>query len=217
MDAVQPVVTLICDSRGKDLEKMLDPQQKINVLYYSGAKLYQAVKLAESKLKHQNSDQVYILAGINNLTKMDRKTRQVSILVPDKTRITQQLSDEINFSYTSLRKIVRQDTKIIFAPITGMNIAQYNKTDPKYCEEDQFILNQAILDIHQRIISFNEENGNKTPWTHGIVHRYYRGKYHYAYDRLDYDGCHLTDEVRAFWIRKITTAIVANSDATVKN
>lgn len=195
---------------------MLDPQLKINILCYSGARLYQAAKYADKKLKQQMPEQVYVLAGINNLTIMDKKTRQVSIVAPDKDVISQHVSDEINFAYASLRKSTNTRTKIIFAPITGMSIAHYNNIDPDICKEEQHTLDQAILDINQRIVSFNEEKGNKTPWTHAIIHRYFRRKYHFDYDRLDSDGCHLTDEVRSFWLRKISTAIIANTDIVVR-
>lgn len=211
MSTIRPVVTLICDSRGKGLEGLLEDHSNINILVYRGAKLYQTAKYAEFKFKQQNPDQVYVLAGINNLTTMNKRTRQVSISAPDATKITQQFCDEMNFSYATIRKTIKQDARIIFAPLTGMGIAQYNKVDPEVCKEDQYILDQALLDINKRIISFNDEKGNRTPWTHAIVHRYYRGRYHFAYERLDSDGCHLTDEIKLFWLKKIDTAINANS------
>lgn len=75
-------VFLICDSRGKDLQsQFMNKDYRITVKCYSGAKLYQATKLAENDIKNQQPDQVYILAGINTITRLNRRTREVSSYV----------------------------------------------------------------------------------------------------------------------------------------
>lgn len=41
---------------------------RMNIMSFGGAKLYKAVKSAEPQIRLQQPDQIYILAGINNLT-----------------------------------------------------------------------------------------------------------------------------------------------------
>lgn len=205
------MVFLICDSRGKDLQtQFVNNYHRIIVKTYSGAKLYQATKLAENDIKNQQPDQVYVLAGINTITRLNRRTREVSLMSMEKRKIIQQYTDEMNFSSALLRRSTKAGTKIIFAPITGMDLAKYNRVDEGTMTESQNVLNEALTEINSLIIAQNAKYACKTPWTHGIVHRYFRKKYHFQYDRLDNDGCHLTEQVRLFWGRKIVSAINAN-------
>lgn len=206
-------VVLICDSRGRYLEKEFESSvHRVNILIYSGAKLYRAIKLAESEVKRINPDQIYILAGINNLTYLNKNTRKVSLSAPEQDSMVQQYCDEMNFSYSRLRKITKPGTKVIFAPLTGMDLAKFNRIKAGDIIQYQNILNSALLNINNRIIQFNTEHGIKTPWTHAIIHRRYRGVYHFSYERLQDDGCHLTEEIRIFWGQKLVSAISANSE-----
>lgn len=205
---------LICDSRGKQLQNQVGnyPDLNIQILSYSGLTLYRSVKLAENEIKTIRPSQIYILSGVNNLTHMNRRTRRVSALSPDKNKIVQQLYDEMNFAYTLLQKMLHNDAKIIFAPITGIWMDKFNGDDLSMEDTQQEVINQAVVDTNAKIIAFNEQKGNKTPWIHSIIHRYFRCKHHFSYDRLDHDGCHLTDEVCAFWMRKLVSAIQMNCD-----
>lgn len=207
-----PMVLVICDSRGKRLQNQFkNMDYNIMVKSFSGATLYRSTKLAETDVRNLQPDQVYLLAGINSITHLDKRTREVSLISMDKSKIIQQYIDEMNFSFAHLKRITKEETKIIFAPITGMDLAKYNKVDARLLLESQNILNEAIIGINNLIISRNTTYDCKTPWIHGIVHRYFRKKYHFQYDRLDVDGCHLTDQIRNFWGLKIASAISANS------
>lgn len=207
-------VIIICDSRGKWLqEKFRDERAIIKVLTFSGAKLYQSIKLAQSQIKREAPDQIYILSGLNSMTQLNRKTRKVSLIAPLKSSIVQNYTDEMNFSITMLRKITGKETKIIFAPVIGMNLAVYNGTTVEQESNNQTIFNDALLDINTAIIAQNNSNHCKTPWIHTCVHRYFRGKYHFNYEKLDSDSCHLTEEIRNFWARKLIVSIKANQIA----
>lgn len=212
MSEQKPSIILICDSRGKLLQKEFnDPKYLVSVKTYSGAKLYQATKLAEKSIEKTGPGQIYVLAGINTITHLNRQTRQVTLMSPDKGKILQQFTDELNFSFSLLRKASKMNARIVYAPITGMSLATYNRLRPESCRLSQELLNEVLLEINNLIIAFNKSHECKTPWTHGIVHRYYKGKYHFMYERLDDDGCHLTNEIRAYWGRKLYTAIAANN------
>lgn len=118
--------------------------------------------------------------------------------------------DELKEAYSYIRNLTHQNAKVITAPITGMSLASYNGRslpDP----EDQNLLNDIVTGINKRITSINKENGLRTPWTSAIIHRYYRDKYHFSYHRLNIDGCHLTDEIRDFWAKKLANAIEQNN------
>lgn len=207
-----PQVVIVCDSRGKRLQELFyDDNHTIKVLMFSGAKLYQSAKLALSYLKRHMPDQIYILSGLNNLTTLDKNTRKVSLTAPEKWKIVQYFEDEINFTTALIRKNVTAKTKIIFVPITGMDLASYNRTTMESEQACQEIFNDALLDINKIIIARNVSNHCKTPWVHTYVHRYFRGRYHFYYEKLDTDGCHLTDEARSVWSRKLLSAIQANT------
>lgn len=212
MCAVRPThVALICDSRGKRLqEKFQGDDVQVKVLYYSGAKLYQSTRLAINYIKAFLPDQIYILSGINTMTKLDKRTRIVTLAAPERNKIVQIYQDEMNFSLALLRKNINTKTKVIFAPLIGMNLSSYNKTTAESESVNQGILNDALLDINSVIIAMNKSNQCKTPWTQSLVHRYFRGKYHHYYERLDEDGCHLKEEVLDNWSLKLKTAIQAN-------
>lgn len=204
-------ILIICDSRGKGLLNYLkDTEYDVTVKVYSGAKLYRSVKLAESEVIQRQPDQIYLLAGVNNITQLNKRTREVDLMSMNKDKIVQNFVDEMNFSFNLLRKITAEKTKIIFAPITGMDLERYNNVTTGSMIEKQNILNESIIEVNNLIIAQNTSHGYRTPWTHGIVHRYFRRKYHFAYDRLTEDGCHLTDRIKEYWGKKITTAIVAN-------
>lgn len=204
-------VTIICDSRGKRLqEKIHDEHSLIKVLTFSGAKLYQSVKLAQSQILKDVPDQIYILSGLNSMTKLDRKTRKVTLIAERDDNIVQHYIDEMNFSTALLRKVINKKTKIIFAPLIGMDLAVYNGTNPELEVNNQNIFNSALIDINNAVIAQNTSNHCKTPWIHTCVHRYFRGKHHFNYEKLDPDGCHLTDDIRQFWARKLVVSIQAN-------
>lgn len=207
-----PTILIICDSRGKLLHNYFKTVEYNTIVKaYSGARIYHSVKLAETEIKRWQPDQIYLLAGVNNITQLDRVTRKVSLVSMDKDKIIQHFEDEMNFSYTLIKKTVKSETKVIFAPVTGMDLEKYNKAETGSLLESQSVLNETIVDVNNLIITQNTNHKCKTPWTHGIVHRYFRGRYHFMYDRLDEDGCHLTDQIREYWGKKIATAIIANS------
>lgn len=170
-----------------------DEHITIKVLTYSGATLYQSVKLALSYIKRFTPDQIYILSGLNSMTQLDKKTRKVSLIAPEKQKIVQHYADEMNFVMALLRKNVDTETKIIFVPVTGMNLATYNKTTMEVEQVYQSIFNDALLEINKATIAQNVSNHCKTPWLHTFVHRYFRGKHHFYYEKLDADGCHLEE------------------------
>lgn len=205
------MILIICDSRGKDLQQSISryTNERTLVITNSGARLYQSATRSRHEIVRHKPSQIYILSGINNLTKRDRATKQVQLYEKNPFKAEDTFMEELEATYNYIKHLTGQDSKVITAPLTGMSLTSYNGralSDPK----DQNLLNDTVIGINKRITSLNEENGLRTPWTSTIIHRYYRGKYHFSYHRLSLDGCHLTDEIRDFWAEKIASAIELN-------
>lgn len=140
---------------------------------------------------------------------MNRTTRKIEIAERNPFKASDIFEDELREAYKYIQSIRNPRIKIITAPITGISLTSYNGSLPTN-PNDQHSLNDAVIEINKKIISLNEENGRFTPWTSAIVHRYFRKKYHSAYHRLCDDGCHLSEEVKDFWGRKLTDAVFNN-------
>lgn len=201
----------ICDSRGKGLEQHITKytSDNVSVSINSGATLYQSVTRSRNLITRIKPRQIYILSGINNLTTMDKITRKVTVTERNPFKASDIFEEELREAYTYIHDITHSRIEIITAPITGMSLATYNGCLPSN-PNDQYSLNEAVTQINKKIISLNEENGCSTPWTSAIVHRYFRKKHNYAYHRLSDDGCHLSEEVKDFWGRKLADAVINN-------
>lgn len=204
------MILFICDSRGKGLHSYIEKytSDPIHVSINSGARLYQSVSRSRNEIKSLNPSQIYLLAGINNLTNLDRNSRTVSVANRNPFKAADSFMSELVEAQEYVNGLVPK-TKIITAPLTGMSMASYNGrllSNPN----DQNSLNEAVVEINRRIIAQNEQWGSVTPWTSAIVHRYYRKRYHFAYHKLDIDGCHLSEDVKNFWGIKLAEAIQGN-------
>lgn len=205
------MILFICDSRGKGLQQYIakytcDP---IHVSISSGAKIYQSATRARFDIKRLIPNQIYLLAGVNNLTDLNRDTRLVNIAEKNYLKASDTFMTELIETYEYIKGLV-PNSKIITAPLTGMSMASYNGQLLRN-PQDQDSLNDTVVEINKRIIAINENEGMTTPWTSSIIHRYYRRRYHFAYHKLEVDGCHLSDEVKDFWGKKLAEAILANS------
>lgn len=83
METRKNLIVMIADSRGKELQeeirKRAKPKYDIRVITLPGKGLVAAVCEAESKLFWWQPSQVYILAGICDITKKDKWTHKVSL------------------------------------------------------------------------------------------------------------------------------------------
>lgn len=205
------MILFICDSRGRDLYQMITryTSEVIFVTTNSGATIYQSATRSRYEIMRYKPRQIYLLSGINNLTILNRSTRQVQLQERNPFKSADLIMEELKVTYDYITNLTGPGVKIITAPITGMSMASYNGRllqNP----EDQDLLNDTVVYVNKRITALNEENGVRTPWTSAIIHRYYRGKYHFSYHKLNIDGCHLTDDVKEFWAKKLASAIDQN-------
>lgn len=205
------MIIFICDSRGRDLHNYISKytNEHFTVTVNSGATIYESATRSRREILRNKPKQIYILSGINNFTNLDRSTRQVRLSERNYIKAADLFMEELKETYDYITSISQHSVKIVTAPITGMSLASYNGVMLS-APEDQERLNNTIIEVNTRIISLNENNQVRTPWTSAIIHRYYRQKYHFAYHKLQQDGCHLTDEIRDFWAKKLASAIESN-------
>lgn len=68
---------VICDSRGRYLDTILD-REDILVSYHSGATLHRVATEAVNVIDRFQPDTILLMAGINDMTVLNRVTRKVT-------------------------------------------------------------------------------------------------------------------------------------------
>ena len=113
-----------------------------------------------------------------------------------------------------------KSSKVVFAPLTGIDLADYNgyerrgltgeelrqyqQSKQRHPLQDQ--LNESVISINREISRHNAKNAMFTPYTATLVHKKYHGKYLHYYNNLN-DGCHLTDDAKQYWASEILKCV----------
>ena len=213
---------IIADSRGRDLQQLLaasNSTHEIEVLVHPGAGSELAVLRSLTHLRTTLPCQILMLTGICDLTTRNRTTRQVSLRSNEVALNVNRVMGAIQTAYELLTALGL--TKISFATITGVDLSDCNHPprrhmDPieylAYCDTtklihpEQLTLNQSILEINKQIVIFNRKNSARTIWTAGLVHSYYKSRYHHCYKRL-FDGCHPDLKTKQAWAAQIVKSL----------
>lgn len=164
------------------------------------------------QLREKSWTQVYLLSGLCSITRKD-SSKTVSLRHESLAMAVQTLKSEILQCIDLINSnVVSPHLKCVIAPVTGMNLNQYNKnaTDEE-TDIQQNLLNEIISQINEVIIDINTSNGVATPWTSRLVHKRNRKSFVHNYSLLSSDGCHLSDRLRAHWARALSDAIIKNS------
>lgn len=204
-------ILILADSRGRNLSSILHglTDSEVMVAVYPGADILTSISKASSLLSWRDWTQVYILSGICNLTLKDKNTKRVYLRHDDPLQLLIYFQDQLVSAFGKLTSAnILINCKYIFAPLTGTDLAKYNKTN---FEPHQETLNRCVEMINTEIASFNRDKKAYTPWTSRIIHHRSRGKYHARYDKLTSDGCHLTLCVTEYWAQAIIEAIDKNT------
>lgn len=114
---------VVCDSRGWHLDVMLD-HEDILVPFHSGATLHYVAMRAIDIIASHSPDVILIMAGINDITVLNRITRRVS-LISTSTRINHAISGIASASPA---------TKIVIGGIR--DIKSGNNGKPYYITDD---------------------------------------------------------------------------------
>lgn len=168
----------------------------------------------ESLLSNHRWAQIYCLTGICDLTIKDRHTRIVSIGNRDIYKLTDQYCHSLRMAAERISSLSLpgEKPKCVFSPVTGLNLALYNKRSNHPGDAaDQVLLNDAITLVNTEVTKFNTSLRVSTPWTSRTIHRRHRNAFTNYYDKLSPDGCHLTPAVRLHWAEALHEAVIKNT------
>lgn len=158
---------------------------------------------------------VIMLTGICDLTWKNRLTKQVGIRHRTITANSSQVLQAVRAAHDLL--VAQGVRQISFATVTGADLSDCNHPPRgsmsqeqyiKYCNTskiihpDQTLLNESILHINKQIVIFNRSNSSNTVWVSGLVHSYYKKKYHHCYLRLA-DGIHPDPKTQISWVSQL--------------
>lgn len=207
----QLVIVIIADSRGAGLQAEIDSlnkgKHKISVFVHKGKGIVEAVKLTSKTLVWMAPDHVIVLAGICDVTQIDRTTRVVSLREMNKDLLIDRFKGQMDIIRHHLSIFLTEKKhKLTFCHVIGMDLALYNHQPGEH--PHQTLLDEMITDVNHSITAFNEENEVITPWTAKEVHRNKKGgKKSARYQKLAPDGLHLTDEMREKWAALLINVI----------
>lgn len=161
-------ILIIADSRGHRLDLHLSEILKCNfrLVTCRGADLLNSVLRSKYHVKDESWTQVYCIAGICGLTHKDKISRRVILRSLDPESAAIAYKNHLLQSETILRSLLlNENCKIIFGPVTGMNLCTYNRSmDTAHRRNLQCILNSSIKLVNKEIMNVNELNAVSTPW-----------------------------------------------------
>lgn len=209
------LIIIIADSRGRELQLEINKQARpgfdIRVLVSPGKGLVAAVCEAESKLFWWQPEQVYVIAGICDITKKNKHTNKVSLRETNPMfamSLYKFHMEAIRSSLTS--KLGNDDCIVVFGELVGMNIVGYNGT--RFPDQQQNLLNEIVEGVNKEIIAQNASRDLVTPWIARTIHKNWRnGRKMHRYHKLAADGVHLTQDLREMWAREILKSIYKNT------
>lgn len=207
-------ILIIADSRGHDLDTYLSDIIRCNlrIITCRGADLLNSILRSKFHIEDLPWTQIYCLAGICGLTRKEKISRRVILRQIDPESAANTYKNCLEQAESEIRLHLRDKScKIIFGPVTGMNLCTYNRcTETRYRDNLQGILNTTIKLVNKEIFKVNESNSVATPWLTRIVHRRHRKSYMNSYHRLQPDGCHLSPEILNHWALALKKAIINN-------
>ena len=171
-----------------------------------------------SELIKTEPEYVIIAAGICEVTLKNNITKKYTVRYTDPEECKKAYLESMQETKNLIQDVLSH-TKVIFNPVTGVDLEDYNSKARKglsgedlreYHENKkvhpmQEILNSSVVKVNQKISKFNYDNKVATPWSASLVHKHEKGPgyfHHYLSD-----GCHLTDECSEFWAEKFQKAI----------
>lgn len=204
-------IAIIADSRGVGLQAVLDrlneAKHKISVFVHKGRGIVAAVKETSKTLIWMAPDHIFVLAGICDITQINRITRIVSLRDDNLEQLLDRFTGQMDIIRHHLSIfLTERKYKLSFCHVIGMDLAIHNHLHQEHPR--QALLNEMVAEVNQAITSFNEENGVITPWTAKEVHRNKKGgKKTTRYQKLAPDGLHLSDDLREKWAMVLLNTI----------
>lgn len=115
----------VCDSRGRYLDTWVD-NENILVSFHSGAKLNDVAHEAPKIIPRFKPDIIVLMAGVNDLTVLDRRTRQVRLISTSRSVMIHHLITQINWAKASILALY-PNIKVAIGGILGIEINTYNR------------------------------------------------------------------------------------------
>lgn len=189
---------VITDSRGRYLDTLIDDEQ-ILVSIHSGAKLRHIATQAVSIIPRFRPDVILLMAGINDITSLNRRTRQVHLISTSPTDLINHLMFELNRAKSYILSFF-PNVRVVLGGIIGINLNAYNRRPG--VSPVQWAIDNTITAINAYIRQLNHDSGVPHPRLISKVHMWKRGVRYINYRRLR-DGLHPSDLVLQAWARQI--------------
>ena len=142
-----------------------------------------------------------ICPGVSDMLNVDQHTRKSTSRHLSVENMTDHITALLNEGDVNFH-VAYQQSHIIFAPLTGIDLKRYAMTND-VDGYHQYVIDTGITRINDNIVAIDERTHVPTPWTASIVHRYrksrtgrvrYTQKYHHLHD-----GYHPGPELLKFW------------------
>ena len=189
-------IVIISDSRGKTLENCFSTEtlSHVDIRHFNGLSLHELNIMLPKYKFIANATVVYIMAGINDFTVLDRHTHTVRLETPFESGLIFRLKNEINTLNSTMKKYYPA-VPFIICPIYGLDLNVYSKLPGTYRYQE--VLDRAVIKVNNHIGKVNTANSQVNPFLNNIIHRYRpkTGKHITLYERL-WDGLHPTDETQ---------------------
>ena len=152
-------VLLLADSRGYAVKNYINTFLEdtpiplhMEVLPYSGATVETVVTYGLFDARYMHYDQIYLLAGVNNLTNYHGR-RQVSPRFYNWSEMVNRMMTEFHVARTRLYEL---STHVVVCDLIGMHIGTYNE-GKAYFPLQQSIIDDATIRVNEYIGEMNFE------------------------------------------------------------
>ena len=205
---------LICDSRGKGLELLINEEctqrnmpTRFTVSTSPGATIVKAVREAESILQSKSFDYIYLMAGVNNLTSKSSNGK-ITPTFNEIPNLVDVITDHLTWAKSFL---ANYSPRVIICHLIGLNIDTYNAFHGHMTNfhTAQEIINEGAVMLNQVVTEMNRDAQLTAPWIMDTVHSLTNGRRIHKYNRF-YDGLHPNDCTQKLWAKRIAKAANTN-------
>lgn len=189
---------VIADSRGRNLDVWIE-NEEILVSFKPGAKLMDVALSALEIIPIHKPDVILLMAGINDLTILNKYTRKVRLISNSSSSMVSFMIEQIN----RVKSIILgsfPDVKVAVGGIIGISLNAYNRLPGT--SRLQPIIDEAIIGINAYIHQMNSDSGLPHPRLTTKVHIWKRGIRKTKYERL-HDGLHPSELILKAWARQL--------------
>lgn len=189
---------VVTDSRGRNLDTWVD-NEEVLISFHSGARLLDVAHQALNIISRFRPDVILLMAGVNDMTYIDRISRKVKLVTTSRGLMIQHLINQINQA-KSLITTSFPKVKVAIGGIIGIELNMYNRVQG--ISPWQYVVNDAITAINSYIRQLNRDSNLPTPRLTSKVHTWRRGARRTIYSRL-HDGLHPGNLVLMAWAKQL--------------